>query len=188
MIAFLNKFFVDKFFILYFYISSSVTYDFYITIFLNLIAIFYFLLMLYVLNFIAFLRNNFFNDLRVTKLIGYLLGLSLKHDPERFKQIMGALAYYGYTVLTVLEVRSEEHTSELQSRPHLVCRLLLEKKNDSLDHIDTVVVIAGECELNGQLLVLASRVSVQVDVVHLQTHNESDGSSDIAPAAKASVE
>src|SRR5690554_7059545 len=29
--------------------------------------------------------------------------------------------------------RSEEHTSELQSRPHLVCRLLLEKKND-LDH------------------------------------------------------
>src|SRR5690554_7469645 len=27
-----------------------------------------------------------------------------------------------------LHVRSEEHTSELQSRPHLVCRLLLEKK------------------------------------------------------------
>src|SRR5215813_15139324 len=26
--------------------------------------------------------------------------------------------------------RSEEHTSELQSRPHLVCRLLLEKKNN----------------------------------------------------------
>src|SRR3989442_6799736 len=26
------------------------------------------------------------------------------------------------------DARSEEHTSELQSRPHLVCRLLLEKK------------------------------------------------------------
>src|SRR3989442_8990885 len=26
------------------------------------------------------------------------------------------------------DMRSEEHTSELQSRPHLVCRLLLEKK------------------------------------------------------------
>src|SRR5690554_7669439 len=26
------------------------------------------------------------------------------------------------------KTRSEEHTSELQSRPHLVCRLLLEKK------------------------------------------------------------
>src|SRR5436305_8712909 len=29
-------------------------------------------------------------------------------------------------------IRSEEHTSELQSRPHLVCRLLLEKKNTEL--------------------------------------------------------
>src|SRR5687768_17792603 len=30
-----------------------------------------------------------------------------------------------------LGVRSEEHTSELQSRLHLVCRLLLEKKNEN---------------------------------------------------------
>src|SRR3712207_8847086 len=29
------------------------------------------------------------------------------------------------------QVRSEEHTSELQSRQYLVCRLLLEKKNNS---------------------------------------------------------
>src|SRR3989442_8790556 len=29
--------------------------------------------------------------------------------------------------------RSEEHTSELQSRPHLVCRLLLEKKKHNLN-------------------------------------------------------
>src|SRR2546429_3671106 len=29
------------------------------------------------------------------------------------------------------DARSEEHTSELQSRLHLVCRLLLEKKNHS---------------------------------------------------------
>src|SRR3989442_9146928 len=29
-----------------------------------------------------------------------------------------------------LPLRSEEHTSELQSRPHLVCRLLLETKNE----------------------------------------------------------
>src|SRR3712207_7515827 len=29
-------------------------------------------------------------------------------------------------------LRSEEHTSELQSRQYLVCRLLLEKKNQSL--------------------------------------------------------
>src|SRR2546422_4368088 len=31
-------------------------------------------------------------------------------------------------------VRSEEHTSELQSRLHLVCRLLLEKKKKEIKH------------------------------------------------------
>src|SRR5256884_4422089 len=33
--------------------------------------------------------------------------------------------------------RSEEHTSELQSRLHLVCRLLLEKKKKKSDRHDT---------------------------------------------------
>src|SRR5690554_7169471 len=32
---------------------------------------------------------------------------------------------------TLRRGRSEEHTSELQSRPHLVCRLLLEKKKNA---------------------------------------------------------
>src|SRR5258707_14984544 len=32
-------------------------------------------------------------------------------------------------ILATCAVRSEEHTSELQSRQYLVCRLLLEKKN-----------------------------------------------------------
>src|SRR5256884_4910145 len=35
---------------------------------------------------------------------------------------------------TTLLKRSEEHTSELQSRLHLVCRLLLEKKNNITTH------------------------------------------------------
>src|SRR5687768_17636053 len=34
----------------------------------------------------------------------------------------------GDLVSTLSSIRSEEHTSELQSRLHLVCRLLLEKK------------------------------------------------------------
>src|ERR1035441_10751092 len=34
------------------------------------------------------------------------------------------------------ELRSEEHTSELQSLRHLVCRLLLEKKQSELKHAD----------------------------------------------------
>src|SRR2546422_7082714 len=35
--------------------------------------------------------------------------------------------------------RSEEHTSELQSRLHLVCRLLLEKKNKELSAITVMI-------------------------------------------------
>src|SRR2546422_8262134 len=41
-------------------------------------------------------------------------------------------------------LRSEEHTSELQSRLHLVCRLLLEKKKKMLGtktHADNVKII-----------------------------------------------
>src|SRR5207248_9450673 len=44
------------------------------------------------------------------------------HGPE-------FLAFYVAVFLPVLAIRSEEHTSELQSPYDLVCRLLLEKKN-----------------------------------------------------------
>src|SRR2546422_7522213 len=37
------------------------------------------------------------------------------------------------------ELRSEEHTSELQSRLHLVCRLLLEKKKNTLTNISSSI-------------------------------------------------
>src|SRR5690625_6205604 len=46
--------------------------------------------------------------------------------PVRHEQSSAHIAD-AYTRVT--GVRSEEHTSELQSRGHLVCRLLLEKKN-----------------------------------------------------------
>src|SRR3712207_7081468 len=36
------------------------------------------------------------------------------------------------------EDRSEEHTSELQSRQYLVCRLLLEKKNNIQSHFSVI--------------------------------------------------
>src|SRR2546429_2294059 len=39
-------------------------------------------------------------------------------------------------VLACRAKRSEEHTSELQSRLHLVCRLLLEKKNGRAAKLD----------------------------------------------------
>src|SRR3712207_6920112 len=41
-----------------------------------------------------------------------------------------ALARQRVDVVAVASPRSEEHTSELQSRQYLVCRLLLEKKNN----------------------------------------------------------
>src|SRR2546422_5589636 len=53
------------------------------------------------------------------------LGFVLENDPTPRKHLVetmaGGLAAFDYD-------RSEEHTSELQSRLHLVCRLLLEKK------------------------------------------------------------
>src|SRR2546422_7891925 len=41
--------------------------------------------------------------------------------------------------------RSEEHTSELQSRLHLVCRLLLEKKKNSIASITHDVTLSPDC-------------------------------------------
>src|SRR5690625_6243763 len=47
----------------------------------------------------------------------------------RAKFLRGTLLdVFGYQAERKMERRSEEHTSELQSRGHLVCRLLLEEK------------------------------------------------------------
>src|SRR3712207_8546618 len=48
------------------------------------------------------------------------------------------------------KIRSEEHTSELQSRQYLVCRLLLEKKKKQLRTVDrirttkSIILLFGE--------------------------------------------
>src|SRR2546422_2198394 len=47
---------------------------------------------------------------------------------------MGACLHAGTEKLRVA-ARSEEHTSELQSRLHLVCRLLLEKKKKDKENL-----------------------------------------------------
>src|SRR2546421_8233313 len=61
-----------------------------------------------------------------------------------FRSLRGVLLKWGNAAATLLflrdarsnkvssEVRSEEHTSELQSRSDLVCRLLLEKKKKNM--------------------------------------------------------
>src|SRR5699024_12057520 len=63
----------------------------------------------------------------------------IKQKREQFKQIIMQVVCEGKesgefrqelpTEITGMAIRSEEHTSELQSRFDLVCRLLLEKKN-----------------------------------------------------------
>src|SRR3989442_8179337 len=54
-------------------------------------------------------------------------------DPKWTSQenyLTGEMIMRGDYLKTAKSFRSEEHTSELQSRPHLVCRLLLEKKKN----------------------------------------------------------
>src|SRR2546429_3786095 len=41
------------------------------------------------------------------------------------------------------DMRSEEHTSELQSRLHLVCRLLLEKKNEHHTQLNAIRLLVN---------------------------------------------
>src|SRR5258708_9828214 len=57
-------------------------------------------------------------------------------DPPKFFE--RAEGHYLYdregTPYLDLQMRSEEHTSELQSPDHLVCRLLLEKKKHTSNH------------------------------------------------------
>src|SRR3989442_5188091 len=53
--------------------------------------------------------------------------------------------------------RSEEHTSELQSRPHLVCRLLLEKKKNRLgDGLARSLVVASAIGVKHAINVVAN--------------------------------
>src|SRR2546429_5663338 len=72
----------------------------------------------------------FFNDTATTEI--YTLSLhdalpisSLEQRSPQHRHSRGAAEVHGK------RGRSEEHTSELQSRLHLVCRLLLEKKKNS---------------------------------------------------------
>src|SRR3989442_11000709 len=75
----------------------------------------------------------FRSGIRRDAVLGASLGNSM---PSRFKSSSGATSASvpgGDLYQPGSEPpagRSEEHTSELQSRPHLVCRLLLEKKKN----------------------------------------------------------
>src|ERR1039458_10838205 len=79
----------------------------------------------------------FFNDTATTEI--YTLSL---HDalPIYFHFERGGDAVHGFVAVKAIG-RSEEHTSELQSLRHLVCRLLREKKKKSKHN--TIKLIAS---------------------------------------------
>src|SRR5687768_18285895 len=70
--------------------------------------------------------------LQIPKGLGAGAKGALRHDPLAAAQCFGHVVVDSGENIALTryaeQVRSEEHTSELQSRLHLVCRLLLEKK------------------------------------------------------------
>src|SRR3712207_7043506 len=55
-------------------------------------------------------------------------------DRPSVERALATVARHATGFVAGLAARSEEHTSELQSRPYLVCRLLLEKKKNTSHH------------------------------------------------------
>src|SRR3989442_3147134 len=73
----------------------------------------------------------FFNDTATTEIYTLSLhdALPIFNLAAIVLMLMGTQWYLLFNVIAgASAIRSEEHTSELQSRPHLVCRLLLENK------------------------------------------------------------
>src|SRR5690606_39323706 len=68
-------------------------------------------------------------DLQVAPLAYEVLAAAVVAEPACLQYAWNV--YLRGCPFEVLEARSEEHTSELQSREKLVCRLLLEKKKDT---------------------------------------------------------
>src|SRR3989442_6306554 len=81
-------------------------------------------------------RSFFFNDTATTEIYTLSLhdALPIFHRPDLTGPAVAGLARAGGSQPVpagrrARGGRSEEHTSELHSRPHLACRLLLEEKN-----------------------------------------------------------
>src|SRR3712207_7612767 len=77
---------------------------------------------------------------------------SRRPEPRRLagEVIVEFTALGGFLMCAAVDVdtgteRSEEHTSELQSRQYLVCRLLLEKKKKKIQHTAHSNIIIIQC-------------------------------------------
>src|SRR3712207_8735506 len=75
----------------------------------------------------------------VSRLANALLGLGVRKG-DFVSVYLPVVPEAIAAMLACARIRSEEHTSELQSRQYLVCRLLLEKKKKNLRNINVKVI------------------------------------------------
>src|SRR5699024_11971447 len=78
----------------------------------------------------ALAPNAFWGDVGVAAIWGGVLMMATAYYGYGGLSILSYIAVPMFFLLALAGIRSEEHTSELQSRFDLVCRLLLEIKND----------------------------------------------------------
>src|SRR5690349_25148807 len=76
----------------------------------------------------SFLSFFFFNDTATTEIYTLSLHDALPISASTIRRVVSCATSQAPLRSVSITVRSEEHTSELQSRRDLVCRLLLEKK------------------------------------------------------------
>src|SRR3712207_7558407 len=75
-------------------------------------------------------RSTLFPYTTLFRSIGPVAPHTLKYFEGRLRRL--SLNYVDVPLDDIAQPRSEEHTSELQSRQYLVCRLLLEKKKSGI--------------------------------------------------------
>src|SRR5690554_7769706 len=99
----------------------------------------------------------------------------------------GSAAIFTKSVaMLAMPLRSEEHTSELQSRPHLVCRLLLEKKKKTLKYSDDHV-LASRAHIPARTAVDHRRDELHHQPCHIRSHSNRRLSSVIEPRSSTLV-
>src|SRR3989442_3486451 len=113
--------------------------------------------------------NNSYLDQSVYSLGGFFFFLMIRRPPRstlfpyttlfrsEIHRRPAAGTQFRIFALFDVPMRSEEHTSELQSRPHLVCRLLLEKKKTpnrarpSVENMSPVIMSSTGCTRVGAI-------------------------------------
>src|SRR5690349_23725866 len=101
----------------------------------------------------------FFNDTATTEIYTLSLHDALPISPEKWQQRRPENSALRRLVEEFQdELRSEEHTSELQSRRDLVCRLLLEKKKNNMHTTVLISMKHTQATIRAHLITTNSRV------------------------------